>query len=176
MNTIDRAEFVRRASESARRYDADPDAQLASLDIIRLSSLLVQKSERDIHRPAGMSWSSFSVLWALHILGPLEARSLANVTGITKQAISQVVISLEAREVVRRYPDETGDRRLRTIALTDSGRTLAESLTEQQSTITSAWLSVLSHGERRILVELLEQLVATPWPVQASSSAEDSRG
>lgn len=171
---LDRDAFARRAAASARDRNADADAQLAALDILRAANIMVQGSERAIHRSAGLHWGGFSVLWALHILGPMQARDLARVTGTTKQAVSRAISVLEQRELVLRGPTQTGDRRARVVSLTAVGKALAARLTRHQETATSLWLSALSPGQRRTLVELLDLLVSTPFPRHAEDTVPES--
>ena len=83
-----------------------PDADLAAnrvfLSLNRSSSTAVYDFESSIHRPAGGTWSSFRLLLALWVAGPLNPHEAARLTGMSRAAVSNLTGTLVGKDLLRR--------------------------------------------------------------------------
>ncbi|WP_221445425.1 MarR family winged helix-turn-helix transcriptional regulator [Lipingzhangella halophila] len=68
----------------------------------------------------GLTRARASVLWNLHLRGPMTQRALAEAIEVTPRNVTGLVDALEADGFVARGP-HPGDRRATLVALTDSG-------------------------------------------------------
>lgn len=111
-----------------------------------------------MHRPHGWSWSGFRGLFALRVAGPMEAKRAAELSGMSRAAIS-VVNTLERDSLVSRTPATSG-RRAVELALTEMGTGALTSAFQEHKRRERAWAETLSGSERTILIGLLEKLAA----------------
>src|SRR3954471_7644254 len=75
--------------------DTDPVAMRLGLTLHRLAGALVYDWESTVHRPRGLSWGGFRVLFVLWLAGPLESRHAARLAGMSRAAVSALVKTLE---------------------------------------------------------------------------------
>lgn len=128
------------------------------LTLNRASNVVTYDLESSVHRPRGWSWSSFRLLFVTWLAGPIEPKRAAELTGMSRAAVSNLSKSLIGDGLLVRTPDETDGRSVR-LALTDEGHTrMVESFAEQNER-EHAWASVLTEPEQRILVMLLNKLI-----------------
>ncbi|MEO5876292.1 MAG: MarR family transcriptional regulator [Streptosporangiaceae bacterium] len=78
----------------------------------------------------GLSRARTSVLWALHQLGPVTQRELADVIGVTPRNITGLVDALEEDGFAARGKHPT-DRRATLVALTAKGAETMTALSEE---------------------------------------------
>lgn len=128
------------------------------LTLNRASNIVTYDLESSIHRPRGWSWSSFRLLFVTWMTGPVEPKRAAELTGMSRAAVSNLSKTLISDGLLARTPDETDGRSVR-LTLTDEGHTrMVESFAEQNER-ENAWASVLTEPEQRILVMLLNKLI-----------------
>ncbi|MCP3991453.1 MAG: MarR family transcriptional regulator, partial [Actinomycetia bacterium] len=72
----------------------DLDALLASFELVRASTRLVQRLEAEVHRVAGWSMAGFRVMFCVWVAGPLEPREIARLSGLSRAAVSSVLNTL----------------------------------------------------------------------------------
>src|SRR5690349_15505101 len=65
------------------------------LSLHRATNMLVYDFESTVHRPRGWSWPGFRVLFVLWLAAPLEARKTAELSGMSRAAVSALVNTLE---------------------------------------------------------------------------------
>lgn len=147
--------------------DEDPYLMPLGLRLVRAGNAFVQASEKRM-RPRGLRWSSFSVLYMLRMFGRLEARTIARLAGVSRQAISLVLATVERDGQVRRGPVDN-DRRLVGIDLTATGTTTTDEALRAQQKLSRQWFAVLTSDERAELDRLLEKLLTH----QAGASSLD---
>ena len=80
----------------------DPVAMRLGLTLHRLAGALVYDWESTVHRPRGLSWGGFRVLFVLWLAGPLESRHAARLAGMSRAAVSALVKTLERDGLVTR--------------------------------------------------------------------------
>ncbi|MFE0026938.1 MarR family winged helix-turn-helix transcriptional regulator [Amycolatopsis sp. NPDC059021] len=135
----------------------DPAAMRLGLTLHRLVSALVYDWESTVHRPRGWSWAGFRVLFVLWLAGPLEARHVARLSGMSRAAVSALVNTLERDELVLRTPAEH-DRRAVQLSLTDAGHDAVVGAYQDHNARERAWASSLTEQEQTVLIGLLEKL------------------
>lgn len=153
--------FVRAAQRriSEEFPDADLGANRLFLSLNRFSSTAVYDFESSIHRPAGGTWSSFRLLLALWVAGPLNPHEAARLTGMSRAAVSNLTGTLVDKELLRREASPADGRSV-TLHLTDAGQAKIRTAVRAQNHRESQWAEALSDEEQRTLVTLLEKLMA----------------
>ena len=138
--------------------EADLTANRVFLSLNRSSSTAVYDFESTIHRPAGGTWSSFRLLLALWVSGPLSPHEAARLTGMSRAAVSNLTGTLVGKGLLRREasPD---DGRSVTLHLTDAGREKIRVAFRAQNERESQWAEALTEEEQHTLVQLLEKLM-----------------
>jgi DNA-binding MarR family transcriptional regulator len=152
--------FVDHAVEraSTRLPEMDPDAMRLVLMLHRTVGMLVYDLESSVHRPHGLSWPGFRVLFVLWIAGPLESRRVAELTGMSRAAVSALVKTLERDGFVHRRHLEH-DRRMVELSLSERGeagiaRTFAAHNRREQ-----LWAQGLSREEQETMFVLLRKIM-----------------
>lgn len=166
---LDRAGFDRLVLDRIAELepDADRDAMAVVFNLMRLANVMVADVESNVHRPRGLSWAGFRILFALWIAGPLEPRALARLAAVTRASISSVLNTLERKGLVERRR-ESADRRVITVLLTATGRRAVSTAFRSHHERERAWLEPLSSGEIETLGQLLHRLLAAdPAPPEA---------
>jgi DNA-binding MarR family transcriptional regulator len=147
---------VDRASEQLP--ELDPDAMRLVLSLHRTVGMLVYDLEATVHRPRGLSWPGFRLLFALWIAGPLEVRRVAELAGMSRAAVSALVKTLERDGFLRRRPIEH-DRRLVELDLTEQGRTEIAKTFGVHNERERLWAEALSPEEQQTMIRLLRKLM-----------------
>jgi DNA-binding MarR family transcriptional regulator len=138
----------------------DLDAMLVVFNVLRLSNRLVHDLESSVHRPRGLSWAGFRLLFALWVAGPLEPRALARLSAVSRASISSVLNTLQRDGLIERRR-ESSDRRVVTVVLTDRGRTVVADAFGEHNRREQAWLAGLSAAEQQDLAGLLHRVLDT---------------
>jgi MarR family transcriptional regulator, negative regulator of the multidrug operon emrRAB len=129
------------------------------LTLNRASMVVTYDLESSVHRPRGLSWASFRLLFVTWLAGPLEPKKAAELAGMTKAAVSNLSKSLIDADLLTRTPVD-GDGRSVQLALTDAGSRQMHALFQEQSKREQAWVGALTPAEQHILVMLLNKLIA----------------
>jgi DNA-binding MarR family transcriptional regulator len=164
-----------RFGEVARRRVAElaPDADVDAMDVvfsaIRLANRMASDVEAMVHRPRGLTWAGFRLLFTLWISGPLEPRELARYSAVTRASISSVLNTLQRDGLVERRR-ESPDGRVVTVVLTPAGRRVVADAFHEHNARESAWLAPLTRAERVTLGELLHRVLAEGPPIDGSEA------
>ena len=138
------------------------DGQLATevlLTLNRASMAITYDLESAVHRPRGLSWASFRLLFVTWLAGPLEPKKAAELAGVTKAAVSNLAKSLIDAGLLTRTPVDRDGRSVQ-LALTAAGRRQMRALFQEQTEREQAWVGALTPAEQHILVMLLNKLIA----------------
>jgi DNA-binding MarR family transcriptional regulator len=159
--------FVSRAvvDTAARLPTIDREAMEMVLHLHRVTNAVVYDLESTVHRPAGWSWSAFRAAFTLWVSGPLEPSRLAERSGMSRQAVSALLKTLEADELVERRTAEH-DARSVVVSLTDAGAARLERVFLEHNRREAEWAGVLDPDERATLTRLLAKLADAahdPW-------------
>lgn len=144
----------------------DPVAMRLVLTFTRAASMIVYDLESGVHRPRGLSWPGFRVLFALWNAGPLEAKRVAELIGMSRAAVSALVNTLVRDGLVTRER-APHDGRAVLLELTARGREVISEAFATQNAREQEWASSLSEEEQRTLIGLIDKLVAGADAVQA---------
>lgn len=118
-------------------------------------------AERPVLESHGLTMWAYSVLLALG-RGPARGQGvLAEEIGADKTRIIAVLDDLQARGLIERYPDPA-DRRARLLAVTDTGRTLAQATQADIHAAEEVLLGRLDEADRRGFLNALRILAAVP--------------
>ena len=123
----------------------------------RVANSLVYDLESTVHRPAGWSWSAFRLLFALWVSGAQEASRVAELTGMSRAAVSSLANTLSAAGLVQRAPDER-DRRGVVLSLAETGKERLESTFQRHNQRESEWAGLLTPEELEMLNTVLVKL------------------
>ncbi len=143
----------------AREYGFEH--QLATevlLTLNRASNIVTYDLESTVHRPRGWSWSSFRLMFVTWLAGPIEPRRAAELTGMSRAAVSNLSKTLISGGLLASTPDEKDGRSVR-LALTALGHDEMVAAFAEQNERENAWASALTEPEQRILVMLLTKLI-----------------
>jgi DNA-binding MarR family transcriptional regulator len=147
---------VERAAEELP--DIDRGAMELVLTLHRAVAMLVYDLESSVHRPRGLSWPGFRILFALWIAGPLEVRRVAELSGMSRAAVSALVNTLERDGFLLRRPVER-DRRLVELSLTEEGRTEITRTFGVHNEREHLWTAALSPEEQKTMIQSLRKLM-----------------
>ncbi len=143
---------------TAELPQVDPVAMRFVLSLHRVTSALVYDLESTVHRPNGWSWPGFRVLFVLWLAGPLEAKRIAELSGMSRAAVSALVKTLERDGMVTRER-ATHDRRALQLTLTEQGHDAITGAFEEHNKREQAWAGTLTRPELTVLIGLLEKLM-----------------
>lgn len=164
---LDALSFVDRAvEEAADRVDGiDRDAMALVMLLHRVTNVVVYDLESTVHRPAGWSWSAWRALFTLWIGGALEPSRLAELSGMSRQAVSSLAKTLEADGLVERRAAEH-DARSILLSITASGERRLTAMFRDHNRREADWANTLDRDERATLTRLLGKLADAahePW-------------
>lgn len=161
---------------SARAFDdlalpqlrrAVPDlheaAWRAVVGLVRVVDRIEADLDTNVHRPAGLTWAGFRVLFCLWNAGPQSTTSLSRLLATTAPTVSSVLNTLEKRGLVERRA-VPGDRRAVSVALTDEGTRVVAQAFAAQHERERAWVDALEPDELAALVRALDKLQQRPRP------------
>lgn len=138
---------------------ADPDGFSLGYHLLHLAYMLVTDLESRVHRPRGWTVPGFRVMFKLWVLGPTRPSRLAELSVMSRSALTNAVNTL-AREGLVERRDAPDDRRGVVIALTDRGTAAVTEAFTAHAARESTWFAALSPTERTQLTHLLSRLVA----------------
>jgi DNA-binding MarR family transcriptional regulator len=147
---------------AARRRVGDLDVDLPSMaaisNLFRLANGVRNYMERQVLRDFDLTFSGFTVLWVLWVMGSMETRHLAAEAGVTKGTLTGILKTLEGRGLVERITPET-DRRLTRVHLTTKGEARMRGLFPRFNTAESDIVSALRSAEKAQFIATLRKLV-----------------
>ncbi|XVQ10613.1 MarR family winged helix-turn-helix transcriptional regulator [Spirillospora sp. CA-255316] len=129
------------------------------LTLNRASMIVTYDLEAAVHRPRGLSWAGFRLLFVTWLAGPLESRRAATLAGMSRAAVSNLAKSLVADGLLARAPGER-DGRAVLLSLTERGQRTMLEVFRAHNEREHQWTSVLTETEQRILIMLLDKLIA----------------
>lgn len=147
--------------------DVDPLPMRLVLSLYRASNALVYDLESAVHRPQGWSWAGFRLLFVLWLAGPAEAKRAAQLSGMSRAAVSALVNTLERDGLVARRKAGP-DRRSVELSLTHRGTEVVMRAFVAHHERERTWASALSDEEVTQLTALLEKLMSSPVAAAAN--------
>lgn len=158
MNYLD---FVNRANEKLNKELVGHDLRPNSLAILlnRASGAVTSLAETEIHRPRGLGWNSFKVMFILWVMGRVEQHEVSDLAEIGRATTSAIVKSLVKSDYVIQS-ESSEDRRAKTLELTNKGREIVRESYLQQNELLVHWSASLTDIEHEILRMLLLKLLS----------------
>jgi DNA-binding MarR family transcriptional regulator len=157
---FDATEYEARSQSQARELDpgADVDAMTLAFQVSLAANHLQRDLETEIHRPAGISWGGFKLMWTIRAYGRVRPNHLSRLAAVSPPTVTSILNTLERDGlVVRRRGCET-DRRAVVVELTDAGDDLLGDVWRQQHRREVEWAAALTPDEQRSVVRLLRRL------------------
>jgi DNA-binding MarR family transcriptional regulator len=137
----------------------DAEAMRLILTLYRVTNMVVYDLESAVHRPRGWSYPGFRLLFTLWVAGPMEAKRAAELSGMSRQAVSSLVNTLHREGLVDRTQDENDRRAVRLSLTPRGGEAITEAFAEHNER-EHHWAEELSADERETLTRLLGRLGA----------------
>ena len=141
----------------------EPSVFSATFDLFRAANRLMQDFESNVHRPLGMSWAGFRVLFCTWIREEVEPRELARLCAVSRATVSSTLNTLERDAMIRRRR-RSSDRRVVTVEVTAKGRRRIRKAFEGQHAREREWLSGLDRESIEGLVADLRHLLERTPP------------
>ncbi|MFI9328727.1 MarR family winged helix-turn-helix transcriptional regulator [Kitasatospora sp. NPDC052868] len=138
---------------------ADPEAFALGYHLLHLSYLVVADLEGHIHRPRGWTLPGFRLMFKLWLLGPTQPARLAEISAMSRSAVTNAVNTLERDALVERRP-LPDDRRGVVVALTAAGEDAVREAFAEQTRREQQWFAPLDAEERATLTDLLTRVLA----------------
>ncbi|TDB83775.1 MarR family transcriptional regulator [Actinomadura sp. KC216] len=129
------------------------------LTLNRASAIVTYDLESTVHRPRGHSWAAFRLLFVTWLAGPLEPGRAATLAGMSRAAVSNLAKTLVADGMLARTPGARDGRSV-ILSLTDDGRRAMLDIFAAQNERERQWADVLTETEQRMLIMLLDKLIA----------------
>jgi MarR family transcriptional regulator, negative regulator of the multidrug operon emrRAB len=129
------------------------------LTLNRASMIITYDLEASVHRPRGLSWAGFRLLFVTWLAGPLESRRVATLAGMSKAAVSNLTKTLVEDGLLARSPAER-DGRAVLLSLTERGQATMLEVFRAQNEREHQWTGALTETEQRILIMLLDKLIS----------------
>ena len=152
--------------------DVDPLVVKAATNLKRAATILDQIEVRELHSSTGRTTSAFRVLVMLWAFGPMEAKDVARLSGVSRQAVSTVLATVERDGLVTRERATKADKRLAPVTLSEAGAALVESHLVPQNKLQRAFFEALSPQEIATLVSLLGRLIVATHDAAVTSPAD----
>ncbi|MGV0643659.1 MarR family winged helix-turn-helix transcriptional regulator [Mycolicibacterium sp. XJ879] len=117
-------------------------------------------AEQPVLAEHGLSMWGYAVLLALDNAPVRTQAALASAIGADKTRIIPTLDELQAKGYIERRPDPD-DRRVRLLAITDTGRAVKDAAQADIQRGEEQWLSVLSAGDRRVFLRALAEMTGS---------------
>ncbi|WTW97889.1 MarR family transcriptional regulator [Streptomycetaceae bacterium NBC_01309] len=139
--------------------DADADVFALGYRLLHLAYLLLTDLESRVHRPRGWTVPGFRIMFKLWILGPTQPARLAELSVMSRSALTNAVNTLERDGLVerRRTPE---DKRAVIVALTPRGEAAVAEAFAAHAERESDWFAALGREDRAQLTALLSRMIA----------------
>lgn len=149
--------------EAARKRVGDLDVDLPSMaavsNLFRVVNAVRNYLERNVLRDYNLTFSGFTTLWVLWVMGSMETRHLAAEAAVTKGTLTGILKTLEDRDLVERVTPET-DRRLTLVHLTRKGERRMRQIYPRFNAAEREMTAALDQQERDDFVATLRHLLS----------------
>lgn len=146
------------ASEAAPALypEVDFDAMTLNFNMIRMANRLIKDLEVSVHRPNGMSYSSFRVLFAIRAAERITPNELARLSSVSTASMSSMLNTLERSGLIVRESDPEDGRRF-IISLSEKGERKLSMAMPANNAREREWADGLTPGEQVLILELLRK-------------------
>jgi DNA-binding MarR family transcriptional regulator len=158
-DVVTEQDYERYARHRIAELGGDADAFGLSYNVLHLAYMMITDYEALVHREHGWTMPGFRLMFKLWILGPTQPARLADLSGTTRSAMSNLINTLERAGLVERTRDGQ-DRRVVFVALTDEGRSAVAEAFPSQNGREARWFEALDTAECAQMVELIRRVVS----------------
>lgn len=137
---------------------SNPTANRLSVALNRVSHLLTYDFDATVHRPEGSSWAAYRVIFVVWLAGPLTPLQAAELTGMGKSAISNLLKPLLKQGYITQEASAE-DRRSKLLTLTPLGEEYINKVFPLQNDLETEWSNSLTPIEQDLLISLLNKLL-----------------
>ncbi|MEU6410438.1 MarR family transcriptional regulator [Microbispora sp. NPDC046933] len=137
---------------------ADAEAFALAYHLLQLAYLLVTDLETRIHRPRGLTLPGFRLMFKLWLLGPTQPVRLAEISAMSRSAVTNAVNTLERGGLVERRPVPE-DGRAVVVTLTAMGEAAVREAFSEQTRREREWFACLGPAEREQMTALLARIL-----------------
>lgn len=155
-------------SRSDRRIAAEaPGTDLlvhqSMMDLVRASLRLDADFDAAAHRPRGITYAGWRLLFCLWSAGPLQTSELARLLAITAPTVSSTMKTLEARGLLER--DRTSeDRRAVTVRITPAGDAVVVDAFAAMHARARRWMEGIPAADLRAFARVLATIASRARP------------
>lgn len=133
-------------------------ANQAILSLNRAAGAITYDLESTIHRPRLGSWAAYTLLFVLWNTGPLPSHRLAELSNMSRAAVSNMTKTLLNKGLIEKKP-HSRDGRAIVLHLTEVGTKAIEETLGEEIGREQEWMSALTDIEQQLLIQLLHKLV-----------------
>lgn len=138
--------------------DVDMEASRLVMSLNRAMRVVIYDLEIQTLKGLGQSDSTFRLLFALWVAGPLSPHAVASLAGMSRPTVSSLISALRKEGLIDRR-DDPSDGRSALLSLTDLGtQTIMRAFTDHNLR-EKEWASLLTPIERQVLTMLLKKLM-----------------
>lgn len=124
-----------------------------------MSLALVDKMERAFSTETGLGPSAVAAIIQIGLGSGHTVEALRRIIGLSHSATVRLIDQLEGDDLVRRGEPMEGDRRAKTLTLTEKGRSLYERSVQARRSVTDRAFAALSEEEIHLLGHLAEKVL-----------------
>jgi len=152
--------FIELAKErlGSEVFETDFMATEVLLSLNRAANVVTYDLETAVHRPHGLSWSEFRLMFVIWLVGSVEPKNAARLTGMSRAVVSNLAKKLEESGYASRVPGKKDGRSIQ-LSLTDKGIEKIRETYRDHNQRENVWVSSLTDIEQTVLVMLLNKLV-----------------
>lgn len=149
-------EYEHRAVSAAAEVHPglDVEAMVLSFDLIRMANRLMKDLEVSVHRPAGVSFAAYRVLFAIRSAGRIVPNELARLSSVSTASMASTLGTLDRAGLITRGHDPDDGRR-QVIGLTPEGERLVAELIAATNARERQWVEGVAPDARPMLTGLL---------------------
>jgi DNA-binding MarR family transcriptional regulator len=162
-------ESLARAAAIELYPDVDFPAMALCFNLIRAANRMTTDMEVSVHRPMGISFAGYRLLFTIRSVGHVNPNELARLSSVSTASMSSLLNTLEKSGLITRTPDPE-DKRKTLVQLSDEGEQMVAGLCQINNQREQAWAAGLTETEASILAELLRKLLLHHPTPQASQN------
>ena len=151
-------ESLARAAAIELYPDVDSPAMALCFNLIRAANRMTTDMEVSVHRPMGISFAGYRLLFTIKSVGQVNPNELARLSSVSTASMASLLNTLEKCGLVTRAPDPE-DKRKTVVQLSDEGEQMVADLFQINNQREQAWAAGLTETEASILAELLRKLL-----------------
>jgi uncharacterized protein (TIGR00369 family) len=138
---------------------ADLSAMAVGFNLFRVANRIQQDLETGVHRPSGITWAAFRILFTIRYTEQITPLELARLSHVSQASISSVLNTLERYGLVARSRSPS-DGRVTIVTLTTAGEVAVGELFRRNNARERDWAAALSVAERDTLTNLLRKILS----------------